>query len=404
MTDWDAIVIGAGPAGSVAARQLALSGRRVLLLDKKRFPRRKVCGACLNHSAVTLLEQIGLGDVVRECRGPEIQRFDLRAASRRLSLPLPTGRAISRAALDQRLVEAAILAGVTFQDGVVATVGNPIEDRRIVECWRAGGVSPPVDETVIDPNSTGGLTPPARQKVFAKVVLAADGLGHPSLCGLADVREQVAEHSRLGAGCEVTDFPAEYAPGVIHMAVGRGGYVGLVRVESGALNIAAAFDSRLVRDAGGPARAAATVLAQAGFPAIPALVEAEWLGTPVLTRSTTPVAAERLFVLGDAAGYVEPFTGEGIGWALASSVALAPIADQACEGWQPVLAKAWSREHARIVRRRQRTCRMLAAILKSPTYVRLAMFLLPKMPSLLRPIVHGVSLPWSTRLACLSNR
>lgn len=402
MTNWDAIVIGAGPAGSVAARQLALNGCRVLLLDKKRFPRRKVCGACLNHSAVTLLEQIGLGDVVRECDGPEIHRIELRAASRRLNLPLPTGRAISRALLDQRLVEAAIRAGVTFQDGVQATVGNPIDDGRIVE-WREQP-DRASDRFVGEPTQPDASAFRLMNSATAKVVLAADGLGHPSLSGLADVREHVAEHSRLGAGCEVTDFPAEYAPGVIHMAVGRGGYVGLVRVESGALNVAAAFDARLVRDAGGPARAAAVVLAQAGFPAIPAMSEAEWLGTPVLTRSTTPVAAERLFVLGDAAGYVEPFTGEGIGWALASSVAIAPIADQACEVWQPAFAKAWSREHARIVRRRQRTCRLLAAVLKSPTCVRLAMFLLPKMPSLLRPIVHGVSLPWNTRFACLSNR
>mgnify|MGYP003352575700 CR=1 FL=1 len=97
----DVIVIGAGPAGSVAARQLALSGRQVLLLDKKRFPRRKVCGACLNYSAVTLLDEIGLGGVLRDGDGPEIRRFELRADSRRLSLPLPSGRAISRAALFQ---------------------------------------------------------------------------------------------------------------------------------------------------------------------------------------------------------------------------------------------------------------------------------------------------------------
>lgn len=54
MTDWDAIVIGAGPAEAAAARQIALNGHRVLRLDKKRFPRRKMCGACLNHSAVAL--------------------------------------------------------------------------------------------------------------------------------------------------------------------------------------------------------------------------------------------------------------------------------------------------------------------------------------------------------------
>ena len=183
------------------------------------------------------------------------------------------------------------------------------------------------------------------------------------------------------------------------MAVGRGGYVGLVCVESGALNIAAAFDGRLIRDSGGPACAAANVLSQAGFPAISAMAEAEWLGTPALTRSTTPVAAERLFVLGDASGYVEPFTGEGMGWALASAVALAPLAGAACDDWQPSLAMQWSHEHARLVRRRQRTCRMLAAFLKSPTCVRWAMFLLPKMPRLLRPLVRGVSLPAPQSLA-----
>ena len=397
-TDWDAIVIGAGPAGSVAARQLAIGGRRVLLLDKKRFPRRKVCGACLNHAAVTLLEEIGLGEILRDSGAAELTRLELSADSRRLSLPLPSGRAISRTVLDQKLVDAAIRAGVTFHDGVIATVGETNGSGRIVE-WKHATDSvryPP--HRASDRFASDSAEPDASafrlmNSANAKVVLAADGLGHPSLCGLSEIRDRTARSSRLGAGCEVTEFPAEYTPGAIHMAVGRGGYVGLVCVESGALNIAAAFDVRLVRDSGGPAHAAASVLSQAGFPAIPAMAEAEWLGTPALTRSTTPVAAERLFVLGDASGYVEPFTGEGMGWALASAVALAPLAGAACDDWQPALATTWSREHARIVRTRQRTCGMLAAFLKSPTCVRWAMFLLPKMPRLLQPLVRGVSLP-----------
>ncbi len=376
-TDWDAIVIGAGPAGSVAARQIALSGRRVLLVDKKHFPRRKVCGACLNHSAVTMLEQIGLGDVLRECDGAEIDRFDLRSGSRRLSLSSPAGRAISRALLDQRLVDAAVRAGVTFRDGMTATVGASDGNAR---------------QVAIRDSVAATLT--------AKVVIAADGLGHPSLCDVREIRDQTARTSRIGAGCEVREFPAEYSPGTIHMAVGRGGYVGLVCVEGGALNIAAAFDARLVRDAGGPARAAARVMAEAGFPAIPAMSEADWIGTPALTRMTSPIAIERLFVLGDAAGYVEPFTGEGMGWGLASAIALAPMAVDACESWRSSLATDWSREHARLVLRRQRTCGWLATLLQSPTSVRVAMFLLPHMPSLLRPLVRGVSLSSSTRVAC----
>ncbi len=376
-TDWDVIVIGAGPAGSVAARQIALLGRRVLLLDKKHFPRRKVCGACLNHSAVELLEQIGLGDVVRECGGPELTRFEVRAASRRLSLSLPRGRAVSRMVLDQRLVEEAIRSGVTFRDGVTATVGASHGDGRHVEIRHSSPT-----ESRCSTETT----------LSAKVVLVADGLGHPSLGGLSEFTDRPVRKARVGAGCEVSEWPSEYAAGTIHMAVGRGGYVGLVCVENGSLNIAAAFDTWLLREAGGPARAAASVLADAGFPPIPALSGAEWLGTPALTRTTWPITSERLFVLGDAAGYVEPFTGEGIGWALSSAVTIAPLANAACTAWSLSLAETWSNEHGQRVRNQQRLCRTLAGLLRFPTCVRIAMFVLPWTPRLLRSLVRGVSL------------
>jgi flavin-dependent dehydrogenase len=393
-----------------------MRGRRVLLLDKKHFPRRKVCGACLNHSAVTLLDEIGLGNVLRECDGPELTRFEVRAASRRLSLVLPTGRAISRNLFDQRLVESAIDASVTFRGGVTATVGASDNGVRQLVIRDTNNDHDPLlalrdcdllssrtRESSVSGEQFGSLTTSATNKsqplraslpvLRAKVVLAADGLGNPSLSEVCEIHDRTAKRSRLGAGCEVNRFPPEYESGVIHMAVGRGGYVGLVRVESGALNIAAAFDARLVRETGGPARAAANVLTQAGFPAIPAMADAEWIGTPALTRTTSPVAAERLFVLGDAAGYVEPFTGEGIGWALSSAVAIAPLACAACERWQPSLVAEWSRAHARLVRTRQRLCRGLAALLRYPTAVSVAMTVLPWMPRLLQPIVRGVSLP-----------
>ncbi len=375
MTDWDAIVIGAGPAGAVAARQIALSGHRVLLVEKKRFPRRKVCGACLNHSAVSLLSEVGLGDVLSASAGTELTRFDLRAGSRRLSWSLPSGRAISRAVLDQELVTAAIRVGVTFRDDTAAFVGRCDSNSRLVQ---------------LRPSQAS-----SSESARAKIVLAADGLGHPSLSDLTEINDRPVRLGRVGAGCEVRDFPAEYAGGTIHMAVGRGGYVGLVCVETGALNVAAAFDPALLRDAGGPAAAAARVLAQTDRTAIPALAAADWIGTPALTRTTTPIAAERLFVLGDAAGYVEPFTGEGIGWALASAVAVAPLACAAIECWRPQLTIAWSREHSRVVRYRQRICRTLAMLLKHPTCVRVAMTVLPWLPWLTRRLVSEVNLPMS---------
>ena len=126
------------------------------------------------------------------------------------------------------------------------------------------------------------------------------------------------------------------------MAVGRGGYVGLVRVEDGSLNVAAAFERRFLRAVGGPAPASALLLEESGFPAVPALGEAEWRGTVSLTRETRPIAAERVFLVGDATGYVEPFTGEGMAWAILSAEAVEHLAFRAIEAWNPDLARSWS--------------------------------------------------------------
>src|SRR5262249_1926756 len=64
---WDVLVVGAGPAGTMAARELAQRGAAVLLVDRAAFPRWKVCGCCLNHRALSTLEAAGLGEMVRRC-------------------------------------------------------------------------------------------------------------------------------------------------------------------------------------------------------------------------------------------------------------------------------------------------------------------------------------------------
>ena len=163
-------------------------------------------------------------------------------------------------------------------------------------------------------------------------------------------------------------MPTEfYQPETIFMAVGRGGYVGLVRVEDGRLDVAAAFDPEFVRRRGGLGEAAASVLEESGFPPIKQLAECSpWRGTPALTRSAKQLAGERWFAVGDAAGYVEPFTGEGMAWAMTSGAAVAPLAAEASRGWNPSFVRRWERNYSRIIRSRQGTCRVTAALLRSP--------------------------------------
>jgi flavin-dependent dehydrogenase len=117
-------------------------------------------------------------------------------------------------------------------------------------------------------------------------------------------------------------------------------------------------------------------------------VDLPWRGTPALTRSARRLAAERVFVLGDAAGYIEPFTGEGMAWALTSAAAVAPLAARAAAHWRPTLAREWTACHARIVGGRQFVCRAAATVLRYPRLVRILIGVLARAPVLAVPAVR----------------
>jgi flavin-dependent dehydrogenase len=370
-SDHDALIIGAGPAGALAARQLAASGTRVLLVEREAFPRYKVCGACLNGNALATLEAVGLGALAPRLGAIGLNTFALHMSGRSARLPLPVGAALSRARLDAALVDAACDAGAAFlpeTQGIVASVkGN----RRLVRLVQRGSTS----------------------SVSARVVLVAAGIGRHGLAQEPGLIAEPSADSRIGAGSSVEVFPDAYREGTIFMAVGRRGYLGLVRVEMGQLNLAAALDGAFLRDAGGLGSAAASLLAEAGLPAIPSLRDAHWRGTVRLTRRPRQVAADRLFLIGDAAGYVEPFTGEGMGWALTSAVAVAPLALQAIDSWRPSLATSWSSLHGSLVGRRQYLCRGLARLLRHPGLSRLALEVAAHAPRLVRSTMERLNAP-----------
>ena len=122
---FDAVVIGAGPAGALAARGLAQRGAAVLLVDKQPLGRPKVCGCCLNASALTTLERVGLGGLAGRLGARPLDTLELSAGGRRARVPLPPGAALSRTALDAALVEAARHAGAQCRDRVSAKVLPP---------------------------------------------------------------------------------------------------------------------------------------------------------------------------------------------------------------------------------------------------------------------------------------
>src|SRR3978361_2188904 len=110
---WDATVIGAGPAGSTAARALAHHGLSVLLVAHARCPRTTVCGCCLNLRALTTLADMGLGDLAHDCGAQPLQRLRLASSPSQADIPF-AGVVLSRERFDAALVNAAIAPGVCF--------------------------------------------------------------------------------------------------------------------------------------------------------------------------------------------------------------------------------------------------------------------------------------------------
>lgn len=366
---WDALVIGGGPGGTVAARELARGGASVLLVEKRQFPRPKVCGACLNGKALGVLQCVGLGDLVDRIGGINLDRFEIRLRGHAASYSLPAGKAIGRDVFDQALVEAAIGSGVEFVSEASAMVEPGTGTTRKVSLERKG-------QTVT---------------VEARVVVVAAGLAGSATAAEPGLRTSVAPASRMGVGCEVSRFPSAYEPGTIHMALGRSGYVGLVRLGNGNLNVAAAFDKDFLRSSKGAGAAALSVLKEAKAPAVPSMMDADWLGTVALTRQTRPVASHRLFLIGDAAGYVEPFTGEGMGAALVGARAVVPLALRGVAGWQDGLSREWGREYERLVGRPQFICRGLAAAARNATVARAVFALAHWTPALSGAVIRKMN-------------
>jgi 2-polyprenyl-6-methoxyphenol hydroxylase-like FAD-dependent oxidoreductase len=370
---WDVIVIGAGPAGAVTARELARSGRTTLLVDRQPFPRAKVCGGYLNGQAVSVLRSLGLGDALAEARPVPLRQFVLQASRQRAELELQSGVVVDRAEFDAALVRAAVRCGADFLPEHRATLAADADSHlgvREVQLCRGGG---------------------APRTVRGRAIVAADGLGHPCLQRLPEFECCTDPLSRIGLGITFADDSPAYQIGVIYMAVSGEGYVGLVRTAPGQLNLAGALDPTAVKAWGDPAKAVSSVLEKAGLPRIASLPIDGWRGTPALTRCSARLASSRVFLVGDAAGYVEPFTGEGMAWAISSASTAAPYITQGLVGWDDRIARDWEVTQRRRMQHNQLACRVLALALRKPLITKIAVGVLARLPALARPFVRRIS-------------
>jgi len=343
-TSYDVAVIGAGPAGTAAAIAAARSGARVALFERSAFPRTKVCGCCLTARAVAELHALGAGAALDGAR--ELRSVRVACGAGSIELRREAGVAIGRDVLDTRLVAIAREAGVEVFTECHAQV------------FAAGTIT-------VTPRDG------ATRTIEARTIIAADGLVGASLDACEGFRWTLAPRSHMGFGATVPAHAVACEEGEIRLRVSDGGYIGSVRLPDGTVDIAAAVDPRRLRDAGNVATCALGLLGS-DVRDEGALLTARWKGTPQLTRRRARVAARGILVVGDAAGYVEPFTGEGMTWAITTGRAAGELA----AGKLTVGARephlAWPAMHARLVGGSRLRCRLIARALRSPLLVRSA--------------------------------
>jgi len=291
------------------------------------MPRWKICGCCLSVAAIEELRALGHFDAASATPPMKATLLDdvrLAAGGCSVVLAMPGGGVVSRETLDATLVRRAIALGCHWLPNASVTA--------VWEC-ASGGPAPLVVE-LSEPGAVGRST----QRLVTESCVLATGLTEAvrlpdadrDMAGLSP-RElpsaAAAAANRIGVGGTLDPQAAGPDRGRLVMAVASGGYCGLVRLPDGRVDVAAALDRRFVRARGTPAAAVAAVLEHAlgadapGLVDVAALSTAEFRATPPLTRALPLVvgAQGRILRIGDAAGYVEPFTGEGIGWSLASA-------------------------------------------------------------------------------------
>lgn len=278
---FDLAITGAGPAGAAAALAAARAGWRVALVERARFPRHKVCGDCLNPSVWPVLEELGTAGAIRALdHAPLHQVRFVDHQGRTMELPLPPGaeRAVTRASLDDVMLQAALAAGVTLFPGAPLT-GLQRQDQH----WHL---------------TTAAAT------LTARTLIAADGR-NSTTCHLLGIAPAVRP-GRVALQCHAP-LTASYQ-GTVALELMPHGYCGVAPVDASRMNLC------LVSDPARLASARQAAHRRFGLPD-----HQIWHSIAPLQRPDLPPAPfPGCYLAGDAARVVEPFTGEGIYYALRS--------------------------------------------------------------------------------------
>jgi flavin-dependent dehydrogenase len=363
--EFDAIIVGGGPAGASAGIRLAASGARVLLAERERFPREKLCGEFISPECLGHFARLGVAE--------EMERGGARVAETVFYAPSGRGVAVpsawfgggqgdalglSRAEMDARLLKRARDVGVTvLEEAALASL--------VVEGARVRGVRLHAD---------GGEA----REFRARVTLDATGRHR------AVVRRAERELGKGAGGGREGRAPlvafkahlegARGAEGVCEIYFYPGGYGGLSPVERGLSNLCFIARARDVRALGSdPERVLREVLmknARAAEALEGARAKTRWLGVSLEGFGRhEPAPFAGLLAVGDAAAFIDPFTGSGMLMALEGGELAARIVSRWLargRGELDEIARDYRRAYASRFDARLRLCGLLRRAALAP--------------------------------------
>jgi menaquinone-9 beta-reductase len=314
--DYDVIIAGGGPAGASAATHLAMRGARVLLAEQKKFPRAKLCGEFISPECALHFERLGVNDQMMAARPASLSETVFYASGGK-SVRVPsswfgTNRAalgLSRAEMDERLLRRAADVGVkVLEDAHAADL--------LFEGTKVRGVSLRIAGHQLDYRALVTIDATGRARALARRVERrhkAPKLNRPSL---------VAFKAHL-EGTRV-------APGACEIYFYRGGYGGLSSIEDGLSNLCFIASARDVRACGAePERVMREIVCQnrrAAHTLGNARTRSPWLAVTLERFGRHEIAPARgLLAIGDAASFIDPFTGSGMLMALESGELAAQV-------------------------------------------------------------------------------